>query len=123
MFFYFGLPAYTSFLSMIFFSLLSFIVKLFILQVSIGFPIKEYVKQVLCRIVFLTIFCILFYLAATRFPIFSFWDFVLKTMVYILPLLVFIWIFVFERNEKIRVFQLINRKLNKFFKSEQKRRC
>ena len=117
MFFYFGLPAYTSFLSMIFFSLLSFIVKLFILQASIGFPIKEYVLHVLCRIVFLTIFCIILYLAATRFPIFSFWNFVLKTMVYILPLLIFIWIFVFESNEKIIVFQLINRKLNDFLKS------
>lgn len=111
-----GLPAYTSFVSMIVFSISSFIVKLFILRVTINFPLKEYFKRVILRIVVFVAFSVLLYCVSTRYQMSTFGEFVFKSLVNIIPLLLVIWMFVFERNEKQLVRQLIIKQMEGFKK-------
>lgn len=114
--FYMGLPAYTSFFSMIVFSILSFVAKLFILRNSIHYPLKEYFERVLLRIIVLTVFGVFLYYVDSCFQIYTFLGVLLKSFVNTILLLLVIWGAVLERNEKQLVVQLISKQIDKIKK-------
>lgn len=111
--FYLGLPAYTSFLSMILFSILALIAKLSILHKTIGFPVKKFLTQVISRLLFVSIFCVIIFSIASRINIESFEYFVIKTICYLIPLSLIVWFVGLVQNERHFIVNFIRGYLNK----------
>lgn len=111
--FYMGMPAYTSFLSMIFFSILAFMARLVILSKTIHFPVKEYVKEVVSRLVSISFVCVLIYILVAGYTIFNLRLFLVKTVMYMIPLFLIMWLVGLDKKERLMVKTLIMNKLTK----------
>ena len=111
--FYLDLPAYTSFLSMILFSVLALIAKLYILHNTIGFPVKRYLKEVIYRLLVVSVFFVIVYCIATKINIQSFSGFVIKTGSYLIPLSLIVWFVGFLQNERNTIIRLFGEQLKK----------
>lgn len=111
--FHMGLPAYTSFLSMIFFSILALSVKLIVLRTTICFPSIRYFKDVILRISLVSIFCVLVYIFFSTIYVRTFFGFIIKSLSYLIPLSLFIWFVGFMQNERQIILRLVQKYLNK----------
>jgi len=107
--FYIGMPAYVSFLSMIVFSVLAFIAKLLILSKAIGFPVVKYVKDVLSRLLAISLVCIMVYIIASEIIVDSICKFGVKSIVYLIPLGIAVWFIGFGRDERSIMKNLIKK--------------
>ena len=111
--FYIGLPAYVSFLSMILFSILSFGAKLLILSSTINFPVKKYINEVLFRLFVISLICIAIYILSTHYEVSSFSIFLLKTVIYLIPLAASIWLVGFKKEERQRIWFFVINKIHR----------
>lgn len=106
-----GCPAYYSFLSMIALSIISFFAKLHILSKTINFPVKNYLVNVLLRVIVISLFCSIVYYFAILFDVNTFGLFLLKTLLYSLPVFVFIWFVGFDKKERTYIVSLLKNKI------------
>lgn len=104
-----GQPAYVSFISMIIFSIISFMAKLIILSKTIDFPVKKYLETVLSRITIISFFCLLVYCISVKYSVNTFVFFLVKTIMYSLPVFVFIWFIGFQKNERSYIISLVQK--------------
>ena len=108
-----GFPASVSFLSMIFFSIVSFIAKLFILSNIMQFPIMEYCKTVISRLLISSFYSFFVFVVMQSIEVHSLVLFIFKTILYMLPSCVIIWFIGFQKNERVSIMSLIkSRKTN-----------
>lgn len=98
-----GLPAYVSFIAMIIFSILAFIVKLLILKRIISFPVYNYCISVILRIVIITVVCAFIYLFVEKYTPGNFLWLCLKTISYYIPVLIICFFVGFTSNERSRM--------------------
>lgn len=108
-----GMDAYVSFVAMIVFSIIAFIVKLLILKQTMGFPVKSYFFEVITRLVALSAICIVIYFSSVKWIISSFGEFVLKTIIYLVPVCFVCLLVGFNRTERLRIYQTVKQYINK----------
>lgn len=102
-----GFPAYVSFLAMIVFSILAFAVKIAILKKTISFPVESYIRQVILKVLCISIVCSLLYITLVNIIPTNFLLFCLKTILYFIPVF-FICFFVgFSRSERTRLLSFV----------------
>lgn len=111
--FYMGMPAYVSFLSMIVFSVIAFLVKLFILSKIIKFPIRDYVKEVISKLAIISLVCVFVFVMTYKIEVNTLPLFVIKTLVYCLPLSIVIWVVGFSKNEKEGIKSLLRKHMRR----------
>ena len=111
--FYMGMPAYISFLSMIFFSIIAFVARLIILSKIINFPVKKYVKEVIARLISISFICVLIYILVVDFVVSDLGLFLIKTVTYMMPLFLTMWLVGLDKKERILVKNLVMKQLAK----------
>ncbi len=98
-----GMDAYVSFIVMIVLSIISFIVKLLILKRTILFPLVNYIKDVVARLVVLSLICLTIYIFSLRFESLTISFLVLKTMTYMVPVCVTCLFIGFKAEERKKI--------------------
>lgn len=111
--FYLGMPAYVSFLSMIFLSIVAFFTKLFVLKRTISFPLKDYTYEVLFRLIVISVITCLMFILLSGYTINSIGMLIVKTISYLLPLTIIIWFVGFGKNERMHISEYILKRIKK----------
>lgn len=112
--YYLGSEAFVSFVVMIILSFTAFIAKIFVLSNIIDFPVYSYIKNVILKVLYISTICIVIYFVTQTYSIRGFSQFCVKTIMYYLPLLYFIWALCFNKNEKKIMVSYINDAMSKF---------
>lgn len=113
-----GLPAYVSFISMIFFSILSFAVKILILRRTISFPIFKYFKNVILRVLILSVFCVMVYIIAEQYYPSNFPYFIAKTVLYLIPIGIVSFYGCFSDQERTNITVMVSKFIKTHFGSK-----
>lgn len=104
-----GFEAYISFVSMIILSITAFIAKLIVLSHIINFPVLNYLKDVGSKIMIIALLCIGIYISVRFFVVLKFTHFLIKTVLYYIPLISIVWLICFKKNEKDLVISSIKK--------------
>lgn len=106
-----GYSASTSFLSMIFFSVLSFVVKLMILSRIISFPVRQFIKEVMTKFLLISAISVIVFVLLKDIQVQTFMQFCIKTISYWVPFCIAIWLFGLKGNERTIIIGYIKMKL------------
>lgn len=98
-----GMDAYVSFVAMIVFSIIAFIIKLFILKATIDFPVFRYVKEVVLRLAALSVLCLMVYILCSEYTSTTLLYLIIKTVIYLIPVSAACLMICFKKDERGRI--------------------
>ena len=104
-----GLPVYSAMVSLVVLSLLTFLVKLILLNRTFNFPIVAYFKQVLLRLIIIIFAAIVIFFVYSSFPIDSFIDFISKAAIYSLLLSVLCLFIGLNKTDRRRIYNFVRK--------------
>lgn len=109
-----GMEAFVSFVAMIVLSITAFVVKLAILYRTIGFPVKSYVSEVVLKLFFISMVCIVVYIVSLRFESTSLAIFFVKSLFYLAPFGLLCLFVGFKVEERVKLLHSFRRFAKQF---------
>lgn len=104
-----GLPAYSAMVSLVILSLLTFLVKLILLNRAFNFPIATYFKQVLLRLIILLLAAIVIFFVFNSVTVDSFIGFIMKAAIYSLLLLILCLLIGLNKTDRLRIYNFAHK--------------
>lgn len=111
-----GYPAYTAFVALVCLSILALGVKMYILKKIIGFPVASFLRDVILRVAIITIIAMLLYGVFVMYEVDSILVFIVKCVIEIALLLMIVWSFAMNSDDKAKICAYVVKIYNRLLK-------